>query len=50
MNEVDEQNAEDVLLIAVDMLHEMKVYDSTVLTPINFQMCVMLEHALVYYP
>ena len=36
MNGVDERNAEDILLIAVEMLHELKVFDSTVLNPINF--------------
>ena len=37
-------------MIAVTMLQEIKVYDSTVLNPYNFAAMIMLEHGLPYYP
>ena len=50
MTDLDRKNAEDVLIIAVSTLYEVKMYDFTVLNPINFMMICMLEHALQYYP
>ena len=50
LTDLDRKNAEDVLIIAVSTLYEVKMYDFTVLNPINFMMICMLEHALQYYP
>jgi hypothetical protein len=38
-------NAEDCLVIAVEMLLEVKQYDPTLLTPHNCTAIAMLEHA-----
>ena len=43
MNAVDLKNAEDLLLIAVELYYEAKVFDWTVLNPVNFAMITMLE-------
>ena len=50
MTELDRKNAEDILIIAVETLYEVKLYDFTVLNPVNFMMICMLEHSLQYYP
>ena len=50
MTELDRKNAEDILIIAVSTLYEIKMYDYTVLNPVNFMMICMLEHSLQYYP
>ena len=36
LSELDLKNAEDMVLIAVECLYEVKKYDFTQLTPINF--------------
>jgi len=36
LTEVDKGNAEDILIIAVEMLNEVKEFDPTVMNPINF--------------
>jgi len=36
MSELDETNAEDLLIIAIETLYEVKMYDFTILNPINF--------------
>jgi len=36
--------------IALDCLYEIKIYDYTVLNPINFQIITMSEFALLYLP
>jgi hypothetical protein len=38
------------LIIAIDMLKEVRKYDFSVLQPINYQMIVMLEYGLLYFP
>ena len=50
MTELDEQNAHDILVIAIETLYEVKMYDFSVLNPVNFQMIIMCEHGLNYYP
>ena len=50
LSELDRKNAEDMVLIAIECLYEVKQYDFTQLTPINFQMISMLEFALPYFP
>lgn len=49
MNEIDLKSAEDILIIAVELCYEAKLFDWTVLNPINFIMITMLEHAQAYY-
>ena len=49
MNAVDAKNAEDLLLIAVELYYEAKLFDWTVLNPVNFSMITMLEFGLKYY-
>ena len=46
MTELDENNAEDILIIAIETLYEVKLYDFNVLNPVNFQMIIMCEHGL----
>jgi hypothetical protein len=36
MTELDESNSEDLLIVAVETLYEVKLYDFSVLNPINF--------------
>lgn len=50
MTELDICNAEDLLVIAANILIEIKVYDGTVLNPYNFTAICMLEHGLPYNP
>lgn len=45
MNDVDLKNAEDILIIATELCYEAKLFDWTVLNPVNFIMITMLEHA-----
>lgn len=44
------KNAEDILIIALETIYEIKMYDWTMLNPINMIMITMLEHAAQYYP
>lgn len=46
LSPLDLLNAEDVLIIAILEIEEIKVYDSAVLQPYNMVMLTMLEHAL----
>ena len=39
-----------MILIALECIYEVKMYDFTVFNPINFQMITMCEFALQYYP
>jgi len=46
MTDLDLKNAETTLMIAVEVLYEIKMYDFTVLNPINFMLLTILEHGL----
>ena len=50
MSEEDKKNAEDMVIIAVELLYEVKIYDYTVFNPINFIIICMCEHAIQYFP
>jgi hypothetical protein len=50
LTELDIVNSEDLLIIAVSIMLEIKVFDSTVLNPYNFTAICMLEHGQPYYP
>ena len=39
-----------MILIAIECLYEVKLYDFTVLNPVNFQIIAMCEFALPYFP
>lgn len=36
LSDLDKKNAEDMVLIAIECLYEVKIYDFTVFNPINF--------------
>ena len=46
LNDLDKKNAEDVLIIAVETVYEIKLYDWTMLNPVNSILITMLEHGL----
>ena len=50
LSELDRKNAEDMVHIAIEILYEIKMYDFTVLNPINFQIIAMCEFAVHYLP
>ena len=50
LTELDKKNAEDILVIALETLYEIKLYDWTTLNPVNMILVTMLEHAVQYYP
>ena len=50
LTDLDKKNAEDILIIAVETIYEIKLYDWTALNPINMILITMLEHAVHYYP
>jgi hypothetical protein len=50
MTEMDEKNAEDILVIAIETLYDVKLYDWNVLNPINFQMIIMCQFGINFYP
>jgi len=43
-------NAEDVLIVAIETLYEVKMHEFSVLNPINFQMIIMCEWGMPYFP
>ena len=47
---LDRKNAEDMVIVAIECMYEVKIYDFSVFNPINFQMIQMCEFALFYYP
>ena len=50
LSDLDRKNAEDMILMAIECLYEVKMYDFSVFNPINFQIISMCEFALQYYP
>lgn len=36
LTDLDRKNAEDMVIIAIECLYEIKIYDFTVFNPINF--------------
>lgn len=43
---MDKDNLDDIVIVAVELLNEIKVFDASVLNPINFIMLSVLEYAL----
>ena len=50
LSDLDKKNAEDMILIAIECLYEVKIYDFTVFNPVNFQLISMCEFAMPYFP
>ena len=46
LTKVDKDNLDDVIIVAIELLHEIKEYDASVLNPINFMMMFILEEAM----
>mmetsp|Transcript_5018 Transcript_5018/g.7531 ORF Transcript_5018/g.7531 Transcript_5018/m.7531 type:complete len:235 (+) Transcript_5018:1087-1791(+) len=46
LNDSDRMNLDDVVVVAVELLHEIKIYERSVLNPINFMIISILEHAI----
>jgi hypothetical protein len=44
--DIDRANLDDIMLIAVEILHGIKIYEQSVLNPINFMKISILEYAL----
>lgn len=42
----DKRNLDDLIIISVEILYTLKIYDWSVLNPINFQMIILLEMGL----
>ena len=50
LSELDAKLAEEMALIALELLYEIKLYDWTVFNPINFMMICICQFAIPYYP
>lgn len=50
INQTDKGNLDDVMLIAVEILHQIKIYEQSVLNPINFMKLSILEYAMKFSP
>ena len=46
LSPLDKKHAEDMVIIACEVLYEVKKFDFTVFNPINFQIIVMAEYGL----
>ncbi len=50
MTQIDFKNLEDLVTIAVELLNELRLFDLSVLNPINFMMISLLELAIKRSP
>jgi hypothetical protein len=50
MTELDLKNLDDLLVIAVELLHELKAFDQSVFNPILFMQLSLLEFGLSKSP
>ena len=50
LSDLDRKNAEHMVIIAVECMYEIKIYQHTLFNPLNFQIISMLEFALQYFP
>ena len=50
MSQLDVNNSEDILIIAIELLSEVKIWEKTVFSPVNFQMIIMCEWGLNSFP
>jgi hypothetical protein len=50
LTDLDTRNLDDLLVIAVELLHDLKSFDSTVFNPILFMQLSLLEFGLTKSP
>jgi hypothetical protein len=50
MTTLDVTNSEDILIIALELLSDVKIWEKTVFSPVNFQLIIMCEYGLNFYP
>lgn len=50
MTDLDLRNLDDLIVIGVEILHETKLFDQTVLNPVNFIQLTLLDYALQKSP
>lgn len=50
LTELDLRNAEDMVIIAIELLYEIKIYDFSVVNPVNYVIIAMCDFALCYFP
>jgi len=46
LSDLDQMNAEDILIIAVETIYEVKLFDWTMVNPVNSILITMLEHGI----
>lgn len=50
ITDIDYKNFEDIIVVAIELMHDVKMFDQSVLNPINFVQLQMLEYALTKCP
>ncbi len=50
LSDLDLNNLDDLLIIAVEILHNTKMFDASVLNPINYMMLTLLAYGLTKSP
>ena len=50
ITDMDYKNFEDIIVVAIELIHDVKMFDQSVLNPINFIQLQMLEYALTKCP
>jgi hypothetical protein len=50
MSDIDRNNLDDLIIIASELLYEIKIYEWSVLNPVNYMMISMLELAVSKSP
>jgi hypothetical protein len=46
LTDVDKDNLDDLVIVSIELLNEIKAFEPSVLNPINFMMLSILEYAL----
>jgi len=50
LTDVDKHNLDDIIIVAAELLYEIKVYEWSVLNPINFMLIAIVEYAIKKSP
>jgi hypothetical protein len=50
LTDIDRVNLDDIIIVAIEILQEIKIYEQSVLSPINFIKISILEYALKRSP
>ena len=50
LTDVDKENLDDLIIVASELLYEIKVYEWSVLNPINFILISIVEYAIKQSP